>query len=261
MKSVKVIFADPQKPVFPSNAQHGARDHASLCRAFTVVELLVVIAIIAVLAALLLPALKSAQKAALSAACMNNLRQLAVGQTLYQSDSGGVVLPAFSEPTAYWWDELKNYGLSAKALRCPAGLKQVLTNAWAGQGISQEMIDRSPNYAYNRHCGAAPAAGFHGWPSSPSDLEDMRLRRMGEIALPSRKIMFVDFDPSAPGNADRFWVVGRWDAPALVYAARHPGFRVNIAFFDGHVESLVPGEQIPDTAPVRQCVPEDPGPF
>lgn len=252
MQSVKVIFADPRKPASPGKIRP--------CRAFTLVELFVVIAIVAVLATLLLPAVRSAYKSALSAACTGNLRQLAQGQAFYQSDSG-TMLPAFSEPTKYWWDELKEYGLSPKAFRCPAGRQQVLSNAWPGQALSQEMIDRSPNYAYNRHCGAAPAAAFHGWPAAASDLEDMRLRRMGEVALPAQKIMFVDFDPSALGNADRFWVVGKWDAPGLVYAARHPGFRVNIAFFDGHVESVVPGEQIPDTAPVRQCVPEDPGPF
>ena len=53
---------------------------------FTLIELLVVVAILALLAALLFPVFAQAREKAGQAACMSNLKQLALGMLLYSQD-------------------------------------------------------------------------------------------------------------------------------------------------------------------------------
>jgi prepilin-type N-terminal cleavage/methylation domain-containing protein len=75
--------------------------------AFTLIELLVVIAIIAILMAILMLALQRAREQGQRAACMSNVKQLALAWILYadenddrvvSSEAGGTWRSQFGEP-------------------------------------------------------------------------------------------------------------------------------------------------------------------
>ncbi len=80
-------------------------------RAFTLIELLISIGVIAILIALIAPQLAGARESARQVACSSNLRQLAIGWTMYADAHAGRVMPLAYFETGdtgggdqiFWW--------------------------------------------------------------------------------------------------------------------------------------------------------------
>lgn len=92
----------------------------------TLIELLVVISVIAIMVSMLLPALHKARVVARRSACASNLKQLALGNLLYQSDNAdyfcGGAEPNSTETIQNWPLSLNPYipGVAGNSrLRCP----------------------------------------------------------------------------------------------------------------------------------------------
>ena len=97
-------------------------------KAFTLIELLVVIAIIAILMAVLMPALNRAREGGKRAACLSNLKQLALAWNMYADENDDRLVngaTGFSNANQSWGDHRKELswidGYHPNAVRSPVG--------------------------------------------------------------------------------------------------------------------------------------------
>jgi prepilin-type N-terminal cleavage/methylation domain-containing protein/prepilin-type processing-associated H-X9-DG protein len=235
-------------------------DGREACRGdgFTLIELLVVIAIIAILAALLLPALSRAKQAAWSAKCKSNLRQLSVALRLYVDDFG--FYPRDRTLQSDWATDLNVYlrqpiaregvfEFRGGVFRCPK-----FSTKLGLRGRCQPFVG---GYGYNvSGTGMSTPLGLGGSGAYQNVFDFYpNPSRESEVLAPSEMLALGDGFFGSTTTASKFLVestdtIGR-SSGAIAdglpntefvryyqYARDRHGGRVNMAFCDGHIESL-----------------------
>jgi prepilin-type N-terminal cleavage/methylation domain-containing protein/prepilin-type processing-associated H-X9-DG protein len=193
-------------------------------RGFTLIELLVVIAIIALLMSILMPALNRAREQGKRIACLNNLKQLAMGWILYADDNDDKVTYANTGRNDAWVlypgaDATKEESLDGirsgmlfrycpevKLYKCPTGVR--------GEFVTYAITD-----AMN---------GYEGIPGT----EKLMVYRRMQVKQPDTRIVFLDEGRLSPNSWTLHYQEERWWDQIT---ARH-GDGTNLSFADGHSE-------------------------
>lgn len=200
---------------------------------FTIVELLITVSVISILASLLLPALNSARKKALSINCTGNLKQTMLGTIQYSVDAGGylslqncnrgggnILQEIYQEDASAGVNQFAKY----KFLFCPASI--------------QERKNNTDIYCFNNLYGCRRES----WDTWTKNSENAYLKyvqngknyiciNMPRLKKPSEYILLAD-------AVDKRNFSGRSqlehkNAPGAFYLIH--GGQNNQAFADGHV--------------------------
>jgi prepilin-type N-terminal cleavage/methylation domain-containing protein/prepilin-type processing-associated H-X9-DG protein len=220
---------------------------------FTLVELLVTIAVIGALAGLLLPTLAGATAKAKRVTCFNGMRQWAVGNRLYANDNEGILPREEAVDGPNPWDITTLDSSSDVWYNCvPAELGVNRVGQYALSVATQMDF-------YKDRLFTCPSAKFDPVASQTypnfSISMNSKLINGGEVVSfnmveahnASMTAMFVD--SGVPGESKFYRYQSTYNGQPKAFASRFSGRHGragNIAFFDGHVQTI-PGEKVVDT--------------
>ena len=224
-------------------------------RAFTLIELLVTIAIIAVLASLLLPALADAKAKSKRITCFNGLRHWALAARTYADNNDGVLPREEAVDGPNHWD-----------------ITTIATNSdvWYNCLPKEFSEDRRSvaDYAvsaatqmdfYDDKIFTCPSAKFD--PVTSQTYPNFSIALNSKLMNPGERVTFervgsrdssrtaLFVDSGVPGEPKFCEYQSPYNGQPKAFASRFSGRHGragNIAFFDGHVETM-PGNRVVDT--------------
>ena len=228
--------------------------------AFTLVELLVVIGIIALLIGILLPTLSSARAAANTAKCLANLREMAVAAQVYINANRGYYPPAVdggfdsTYAYAYQWDYTLVTHRITKVKTLQPGL------LWSGQ--SNPSIQQCPSFdgksmssSNEKYTGYNYNTSYIGRGKMTAGFDPPA--KVSQVHWPSQVALFGDGQFVSGANkymrsptASGFVSDGKVPATSGTQGFRHHKKSTNVAFCDGHAETIAWRDELTADEPV-----------